>query len=118
MSEGLRYDQGKTRWDLLPFDALNEVAKVSTMGAEKYAERNWEKGMRWSKMVASAVRHLYARMGGERLDPETDLPHLAHFAWNALALLAYDLRGVGEDDIGDCARGPRCEPPVGMLGEG
>lgn len=107
MSEqGLRYDAGKTRWDLLPFDALHEVAKVSTVGSIKYAPRNWERGMAWSKMVACAMRHLFARMTGERLDPETGLPHTAHFAWNALSLLAYDLRGVGEDDLGDCAKGP------------
>jgi hypothetical protein len=104
---GGRLDAGKVRLELLPFDSLWAVAEVGTLGAAKYSDRNWEKGMAWSRVVGSALRHLFARIRGERLDPETKLPHLAHFAWNALALLTYDLRGVGEDDI---TRGA----PVGM----
>jgi hypothetical protein len=108
---GLRTDAGKTRWDLLPFDALEQVAQVSSFGSRKYAARNWELGMSWSRMVGSLLRHLYARMRGERLDPDSNLPHLAHAAWNALALCAYDLRGVGRDDLKECAHGP-IQPPA------
>lgn len=102
----LRYDGGKVRWDLLPFDALEQVAKVSTFGAIKYDAKNWELGMSWSRVFGSLMRHLTARMRGERLDPETGLPHLAHAAWNALALCAYDLRGVGKDDLDEIFHGP------------
>jgi len=35
---------------------------------------------------------------GETFDPETRLRHIAQAAWNAQALLAYELRGIGEDD--------------------
>uniref|UniRef100_UPI001E4FF338 dATP/dGTP diphosphohydrolase domain-containing protein n=1 Tax=Acetomicrobium sp. S15 = DSM 107314 TaxID=2529858 RepID=UPI001E4FF338 len=39
------------RYDLIPSDALRELAKVYTVGAEKYGERNWEKGMSWGRAL-------------------------------------------------------------------
>lgn len=96
---GLRYDDGKIRMELLPFDALRSVAEVLTVGAKKYAPRNWERGMLWSKCVGCLMRHLVSRMMGERLDKESGLPHLAHVAVNALFLLTYELRGAGTDDL-------------------
>lgn len=99
-SEGLRYDEGKERWDLLPYDALFALVQVYTHGATKYAPRNWERGMSYGRVVGSLWRHFYKRFVlGERLDKESGLPHLSHFAWNAVALLTYDLRGIGTDDI-------------------
>lgn len=94
----LRYDHGKLRYDLLPFDGLEELTKVYTKGAEKYADRNWEKGMSWSRCVGSLLRHTFRFCLGERNDPETGLHHMAHAAWNAIALCVYDLRQVGTDD--------------------
>lgn len=102
---GLRFDAGKNRLDLLPFDALTELGMVYTMGAQKYAPRNWELGMPWSKVLGPMLRHLFTRIvTGERLDPESGRSHLAHVAWNALALLTYELRGLGEDDITQAAK--------------
>src|SRR3546814_2609897 len=39
---GLRYNEGKTRYDLIPADALDLLAQVYSEGAKKYAPRNWE----------------------------------------------------------------------------
>ena len=87
--EGLRYNEGKVRHDLFEPNAINELAKVFTKGAEKYLPRNWERGMKWSKVIASLKRHLNAFERGEDFDPETGLHHTAHVAWNALALQSY-----------------------------
>lgn len=97
---GLRFDAGKSRVDLLPPDALLEVGHVNRVGAEKYAPRNWEKGMAWSKVIGPLMRHLFKWMAGETFDKETGQRHIAMVAWNALALLTYELRGIGEDDRG------------------
>lgn len=97
---GLRYDKGKNRLDLIPPEWIWELGKVLTAGANKYADRNWELGMRWSKVVGPIWRHLIRFLCGEQLDKETGCHHLAHVAWNALALLSYDLRSIGEDDLG------------------
>jgi hypothetical protein len=91
MSEdkGLRYNVGKTRYDLAPAFAQEQYVKVLTKGSEKYAERNWEKGMKWSKVLASLERHLAAVKRGEDFDPETGLLHSAHIMCNAAFLTEY-----------------------------
>ena len=39
MNEGIKHDAEKPRMDLLPFEALEEVAKVLTFGAERDAAK-------------------------------------------------------------------------------
>lgn len=85
----LRYNDGKTRYDLLPPFAIDQFAKVMTKGAIKYAQRNWEKGMDWSKVLASLKRHIAAFERGEDIDHETKLLHMAHAMTNAAFLLEY-----------------------------
>ena len=87
--KGLRYNQGKLRYDLVHPYAHKEMVRVLTKGAEKYAERNWEKGMRWSDIIASAKRHLAAIEAGEDYDQEDGILHAAHLACNAHFLTAY-----------------------------
>ena len=87
--KGLRFNEGKTRYDLIPTFAQEQYAKVLTKGAEKYAERNWEKGMRWSKVLASLERHLQAIKRGEDYDSETGLLHSAHVMTNAAFITEY-----------------------------
>ena len=87
--EGLRFNSGKTRYDLVPQFAQEQYAKVLTKGSEKYAERNWEKGMAWSKVLASLKRHTSAFESGEDYDKETGLLHSAHIMCNAAFLTEY-----------------------------
>lgn len=98
-TQGLRFDDGKARVDLLPPDALLELGKVYAFGAKKYSDRNWEKGMKWSKVLGPLMRHLFKWMMGNDRDAESGELHLNHVAWNALALLTYALRGIGENDV-------------------
>jgi hypothetical protein len=95
---GLRYDQGKLRYDLLPADGLEELVRVFTVGAAKYADRNWELGMDWSRVFGSLMRHCWKFWRGEEIDPETGCHHMAHAAWNAMALVTYSTRKIGKDD--------------------
>lgn len=95
---GVKHDSGKAPWHLLPFDAIGGVVGVLAHGATKYATRNWERGMDWSRPYSALLRHLTAWWGGEEYDPDSGRRHLAHVACNALFLLAYTLRGVGTDD--------------------
>lgn len=94
----LRYDEGKSRYDLIPADSLHELVMVYTKGAAKYAPRNWEKGMSWSRCFGSLMRHCWAFWRGDAIDPETGCHHMAMAAWNCLALCSYQLRKVGQDD--------------------
>lgn len=109
---GLRYDAGKPRTDLLPADGLLELAQLYTAGAVKYGDRNWERGMPWSKVLGPLLRHLLRWMVGQARDPETGLSHMTHVAWNAMALVVYELRGIGTDDIHPSLYQPYVIDPV------
>ena len=69
----LRWDKDKLRMDLIPVRPLLDLAAVYTMGANKYADRNWEKGMSWSRMIGSMERHWFKFKGGEDFDDESGL---------------------------------------------
>ena len=95
MSDGFKYDTGKVRAALPTQDfprALVAVAWVSTFGAEKYATHSWKMVPRAGERYEDALhRHILAQASGEINDPESGLPHAAHIAWNALALLELQL---------------------------
>ena len=78
---------GKGRWDLLPFGALLRVARMYEAGAEKYGDRNWEKGQPVSRFINSALRHTM-----RYLDGQSDEDHLAMACWNLLGALEMEER--------------------------
>ena len=91
-------DNTKTRYDLLPPELLEETAKVLTFGAQKYSAHNWAQGASWSRYFSAMMRHMWAWWRGEDNDPETGFSHLAHAACCLSFLIAYQRRGLGEDD--------------------
>lgn len=78
MTAGIKYDQDKPRMDLLDSDALEGLAKVLTFGAKKYAAHNWRGGLSYSRLLAALLRHTFAILRGEFIDPESGLPHVDH----------------------------------------
>lgn len=98
ISEGRKDDTGKLRYDLIPPEALEELARVYTIGAKKYSDRNWEKGMSWGRVFAAMMRHSWAWLRGETNDPVDGQHHLSSVAWCAFTLLTYEVRKVGTDD--------------------
>jgi len=89
MSEGTKYDKGKTRMDLLPHNALKEIAEVYTFGADKYGDYNWAQGMKWSRLYSALQRHIQAFWRGEDVDIESQTKHLAHAGCCLTMLLEY-----------------------------
>ena len=69
--------------------SILQVAEVAEMGKSKYGDHNYRNGYEWSKCYNALHRHLAAFWGGEDLDVESGLPHLAHAAWHCLALLTF-----------------------------
>ena len=87
--DAVKNDEDKARFDLIPPRPLWELAKIYTVGAKKYAPRNWEKGMCWGRIFAAIMRHLWRWAMGEDDDPEDGLSHLAHAAWGCFTLIEY-----------------------------
>ena len=75
----------KPRPDLISPFAEERQGHWLRMGAAKYAERNWENGMPFSRCVASLKRHVMKYQQGKR-----DEDHLAAIMFNAMALIHYE----------------------------
>ena len=89
---GVKYDNGKPQWSLLPFRALTQVVEVLTYGAKKYAPDNWKKVPdARRRYIDAGFRHFTAYTTGETNDPETGKHHLAHAICCMLYLVAFDL---------------------------
>jgi hypothetical protein len=77
--------EGKGRYDLISFYALHRLAGLYERGAVKYSERNWEKGVKASRCLSSALRHIAQYMMGMK-----DEDHLAGAAWNIFAVMHFE----------------------------
>lgn len=89
---GLKYDDGKIRLGLVLggfAKGLWEVGCIGTFGAKsKYGENTWQNVENSiSRYTDALLRHLFAHLEGETIDLESGYRHLAHCAWNILALL-------------------------------
>lgn len=93
---GAKLDAGKTRVELVLGGfarALMAVAEVGTYGANKYTDDGWVQvadGV--NRYRDAAGRHRLFQQMGEEYDPDTNMLHLAHQAWNVLATLELTLR--------------------------
>lgn len=74
--------EGKGRWDLIPFLPMERLAQHYENGAKKYDDDNWKKGQNLRQYVNSAMRHLFKMAEGW-----TDEDHAAAVMWNAAAFI-------------------------------
>jgi len=87
MTEGMKFDDGKLDWTLLPVRPMEGVLRVLQHGAKKYERDNWQLVEDAERRYQSAlIRHMMAILRGEEHDEESGLPHIDHVATNALFL--------------------------------
>jgi hypothetical protein len=87
---GTRADRGKARVDLIPPEVLIELGKLYEHGAKKYTPDNWRRGMDYSRMYGSLMRHLLKFWSGEAMDEE-GFHHLDAVIWGAVGLRYFEL---------------------------
>lgn len=107
----------KGRKDIELFTApplgLAEYGKVCSYGSNgKYAQNNWRLGFQWSLSANAMLRHYLAWVGGEDLDSESGLHHLAHAAWHCLVLVQYSQDHPEKDDRFGMPADPATHPPI------
>ena len=93
----IKHDADKSRVDLIDPDWLIGVGNVLKFGANKYADHNWRRGFKFSRLIAACFRHLLAIMRGEDIDPESGLPHVDHLSCSVM-FLAWHLKNKPELD--------------------
>jgi len=96
--QGHKADDGKAPMALLPPGALYEVAAVLGHGAERYGAHNWRYGLPHSRTLSAALRHIFAFLDGEDVDPDSGRHHLAHAACEVLFALQLVLDGRTDCD--------------------
>ncbi len=100
---GLKKDEGKPRWELVPYDAVRGAVYILTTGAIKYADRNWERGIAYGRVYGALQRHLDAWWmakveGNDGTDAESGRSHLDHAMCELMFLSAYEKRRMTEFD--------------------
>ncbi len=114
MSEGgTKKDNGKPRISLIPKEATWGCAAALTFGASKYGQYNFMAGLKYSRLMDAALRHITQYQSGENTDPESGLSHLDH-AMASLAMLKF--MEARRPDMDDRYKEPTTEAP-GVTGE-
>lgn len=89
----------KSRPDLISPFMEERLGDWLRLGAVKYAERNWEKGMPMSRCLASLCRHLVKFKQGDETED-----HLAAIIFNGMAIMHYEemiKRGTLPQELND-----------------
>jgi Domain of unknown function (DUF5664) len=87
---------GKGKYVLVSPIAMRRISGVYERGAAAYGANNWKKGMPMSRVLDSALRHLYQYIGGDRSED-----HLAQAAWNVFAAIHFEETRPELNDLED-----------------
>jgi len=85
----------------VPLEAVAAGAASLEYGANKYSDRNWEKGLPWQQMIDSLKRHIEDFERGHDYDngeDGSDLHQVCMIMASAMMLSASVIRGIGVDD--------------------
>jgi hypothetical protein len=85
----------------IPLEAVAAAAASLEYGAQKYSDRNWEKGLPWQQMIDSLKRHVEDFERGHDYDDGedgSDLHQVCMIMASAMMLTASVIRGIGKDD--------------------
>lgn len=101
--KALRYNSGKLRLNLLPWEWQKWLTELLMYGAKKHTtetrsgDHNWKSSLNTddhNSFVAdrkeSLKRHLLQYDSGELTDEESGIQHMVMIAWNALVIAWYD----------------------------
>ena len=110
----------KLRYDLIPVDALKEVARVLALGKEKHKGNNFrDVHLEHNQHIASAFRHGEAYRGGEMMDTEMGTHHLAHRIVRDLYQMQIDMEELSEEPtLKDLYESPKVICTVQTVGDG
>src|SRR5207245_2808165 len=90
--------EGKLRYALIPSLGLAELALVYTIGAKKYSDNNWRKGLPFTTCLDAAMRHLEMYRSGENRCPQDKQHHLASVIFWCMALIEFERAWPDLDD--------------------
>ncbi len=93
-----KFDAKKPPMDLIPWEAMEGVARVLDFGRVKYSAHNWRKGFEWCRLAGAGLRHTFKWLSGEECDEESGESHIDHAICCFMFLSAHIKSGLGKDD--------------------
>ena len=94
---GKKFDNGKPNMTYIPIEAMYEMAKAFTYGAQKYGDDNFREGLSVRRQIAASLRHIYQFLDIEDIDEESQCKHIG-CALASLAMAAYTIERKPEFD--------------------
>ena len=88
--KGIKFDDGKLQFSLIPPEIKLYLAEVLTFGAKKYAPNNWQK-IDVKRYYDALERHMNAFQLGEENDKESGMHHLKHALTNMMFITWLEL---------------------------
>lgn len=88
--KGIKFDDGKLQFSLIPPEIKLYLAEVLTFGAKKYAPNNWQK-IDVKRYYDALERHMNAFQLGEENDEESGMHHLKHALTNMMFITWLEL---------------------------
>lgn len=88
---GQKHDLGKPPMELLDAKALGEVARVLDAGQQKYSAFNWRGGIKYRRLIAATLRHVFEIADGKDIDPENGRLHAAEAICELMFLSRFQL---------------------------
>ena len=89
-TEFSKFDSYKNKLSLIDPQFILELGEVLTYGAVKYSPDNWKLCDDPIRYKDALLRHTFAYLSGELIDPESGLPHTSAIAFNTMALRWFD----------------------------
>ena len=78
MEKAIVYNDGKPKWSLVYYPAIEDMIRVLEFGCKKYDKNNWKKPMNREEILESIQRHLAKLFEGEEIDSESLEHHISH----------------------------------------
>lgn len=86
--------EGKGRYDLISPFFLKRLARVLEIGAKNHGDNNWQKGIPYSRLIDSSLRHISQFNEGLR-----DEDHIVQAVCNLMFLIHFE--EAGRNDLND-----------------
>lgn len=88
--QSIKADSGKPKLSLVPWEIVNDIAKVREYGVKKYGEKESWKKVEAERYIDALLRHTIAFAEDPTgNDDESGFPHLYHVACNVAFLCEF-----------------------------
>jgi len=84
-------NKNKLRYSLIEPEFIKQLAQVIAHGNEKYTPESWKNNNK-VVYIDALLRHLMEYMLGNKVDPDSGLPHLSHAAVNIMMVAWFEER--------------------------